>query len=258
MSTPAANVQEFLSRKLEYLRKALKVVEPKGDWKMIFEELYAYSERNKNNPHTSIFSHQALLIAQKAYLGRKQFGGWSGDFTESVFLTVAHSIRAQRGWWDNPPGSNRHGFYQHGSMADYLDGGVFLGELHFKKHLQPGFNKFIKRKMVEIFSKSSKDKVAEDMTDFIQNLIVEHENFIKHAVKPSFDEVRDMARIGIGEFPGGIHRWFAKETVTNDVRKLRLRTIVKVVRELEKLGLDPVATKTVLANTLKITTGNRL
>lgn len=235
---------KYVVDRLAQLRKVWRDAQPKGEWKTIFTILSAYSERNKHNPHTSIFSHQVLLIAQRSYLKRKEFGGWAGEFTQFVFLYIALSIRKSQTYWDNPPGSDRHGFYVHGSVADYLDGAVFLGDLHFEQHLKPAFSQFIDQRMTSVFDSSSLDDRESNLKSFIVDITNEHEKFVVDAVEPAFSQVRDIA--GRRPYPGratdeSFLRFFARKDVARQTRNLRIDTLRDSLQALATRGLDQQA-----------------
>src|SRR5262245_17650383 len=117
---------------------------PTGDWKLILDTLEAYSNRNAANPHSSILSNQMFLIATFSYQGRKEIGGWAGDFVKFVFLFAAKSVAADPVFWDNPPGTEKHAIWPHGSRGDYRFSATRAGDHHFKKHLEPSFYKYIR------------------------------------------------------------------------------------------------------------------
>jgi len=226
---------------LEVLRKMCRDAQPTGDWREIFDILSAYSERNKNNPHTSIFSHQVLLIAQLSYNKRKECGGWCGEFTKYVFQYVARSIGKGPTYWDNPPGADRHGFYRHGSIADYLDGAVFLGELHFEYHLQPAFEQFIGQRMTAVFDAASVADREANLKAFIVDITYEHEMFVAEAVEPAFKQVRDLSGIETrlpGDLDGFVFRFFARKDVARQTRNLRIDTLRNALQALVARGLD--------------------
>lgn len=198
-----------------------------GDWKFILDTLEAYSTRNANNPHSSILSHQMYLIASLSFQGRKEVGGWAGDFVKFVFLYSAKSVADDPAFWDNPPGTEKHRIWPHGSKGDYRFSALKAGEHHFEKHLKPSFYQYIRAGFDRILKEAKPEEKMDRMIAYINEVTTEHEAFIKKAVIPAFDRVRVL-----GSAFGDSERWFAKKQVEPDARALRRNTIDRVTLEL--------------------------
>jgi hypothetical protein len=210
---------------------ALKSSAPTGDWKFILDTLEAYSRRNANNPASSILSNQMLLIATFSYNGRKEAGGWAGDFVLFVFMYAAKDIAADPGFWDNPPGTEKHRVWPAGSYGDYEFSAVTAGNFHFDKHLEPSFYEYVRKGFDRIISTSKPEDKMKDMIAFEKDVTAEHEAFINNAVKPAFSQVRVL-----GGALWGFERWFAKNDVAGRATALRHNTFDKVTLELTREG----------------------
>jgi hypothetical protein len=201
------------------------------DWQFILDTFAAYSNRNAANPHSSILSHQMYLIATLSYEGRREAGGWAGDFVKFTFLYAARSVAADPGFWDNPPGTEEHALWPHGSNGDYLFSASRAGAHHFDRHLAPAFYQYIRDGFDRILRESRPQDRLANLTAFVNVVTAEHEAFLRNAVLPACGRVR-----AVGNAFGNIERVYMRNDVAASAQGLRRNTFDRVTLELVQQG----------------------
>ena len=222
-------------------------------WTYILDTMNAYEEATRDAPYYTVFANQFLGIAKLSYANRSEANGWAGDFVRLSFLVAAKDLNENADMWNNrlivanpleegdvvtyclaatgalkkQPNLTNMGDLVALAAAMETERNVclpiLLGNRHYRRHLRPAFECYIKPLLRDAVVNSPPGKKYSTLVAAMLNLRNEHTKFIRNAVKPAFDA---------NPVVGPVQKFGAKLLVSSDVDELRETVVEETLKEL--------------------------
>lgn len=196
------------------------------EWQFILDVMREYAERNRQS-EVAGYAQQLYQLAVHSHRGRKEAGGWAGEFTRTLLMIAARDTAERAEYWDNPSKA----WWR--SVCDPLFGDLCgttqAGWEHFDDHLAPGFYEYMHKALFEAGRAGPRETAAARIFERRDELIEEHKALIERGVAP--------AALLVPQYGNMAARRSIAFVISGDATSLRHRTLDRIRLELTRAGL---------------------